>query len=216
MEGTPFAKQIAEKPSYTVLFSVLAQCLWAVHVAQQEVKFTHRDLHCNNVMLREDKYRWHYYEGYSPPMLLFTAGKRAVIIDFEFAHTSSPSSQSTSFDSRIDLLSLGYIPFRFDPSYDVCRLLLTSFSEFKRALPDEKAWSKTKVAIVQEKATTQLREMIESDGIQLDGPGFYLPFMVNATTPNTPKQRVEHSVRARFFYSKAWLTKTRNRYTYPE
>lgn len=59
-----------------------------------------------------------------PPIIIFTEGMIARIIDFEYTYTDGLCGQS--FDAKLKLLSRNYNPAFFDPSQDLLRFLIST------------------------------------------------------------------------------------------
>jgi len=129
--GISLAKNIKCGCTEEFLFDSIFQILAALYCAQKLVKFTHYDLHGNNVLLEkekifEGKQIFYLYDIDNNPSLIPSYGYRAKIIDYEYSHVDNVNGKA--FDSRLDLINRFYIPSEFDPSYDVLRFVISSCS----------------------------------------------------------------------------------------
>jgi hypothetical protein len=105
------------------IFSALFQILATLNAAKS-IQFTHYDVHCSNILMEKEKNvplksSLFYFYDFDQPILVPSFGYRAKLIDYEFSHVKT----DVSFDSRFDLMDVGYSPNRFDPSYDSIRVV---------------------------------------------------------------------------------------------
>jgi hypothetical protein len=92
--GLPLAKHIKFGCTEEFAFSIIFQVLCALHISQKELSFTHYDLHCNNIILQQEKYTdtkqiFYLYDFYDEPVLIPSYGYRAKIVDYEYSHIDS-------------------------------------------------------------------------------------------------------------------------------
>lgn len=129
--GLPLSKHIKFGCTEEFAFSIIFQVLCALSTSQKELSFTHYDLHCSNIILQKERYNdtkqiFYLYDFYDNPVLVPSYGYRAKIVDYEYSHIDSIKGKR--FDSRLDLIGRGYIPLRFDSSYDVIHMVLACIS----------------------------------------------------------------------------------------
>ena len=117
-----------QKTSFTSCSEALIhQLIIALFVAQQEVNFTHYDLHLENVLLRRCLKRtffWYkfMYEGALIERLIFTNGYFPVIFDYGFAYTKG--LENTNYNNSTFFTNKGYTPFMFDEINDFKTLMV--------------------------------------------------------------------------------------------
>jgi hypothetical protein len=107
--------------------SLIHQLVLALFIAQQEKKFTHYDLHFENILLRRCLKRTFFmykflYEGVAINRLIYTNGYFPVLFDYGFAY--SQSSESTSYNNSLFFTNKGYTPFMFDEITDFKTLIV--------------------------------------------------------------------------------------------
>lgn len=117
--------------SEQILYSAVKQVLGAITIAQKKCKFTHYDLHSNNIMMRkcsknlvllyviDDKLQF-----YTP-----TYGYLATIIDFGFAHIQNEPYLYCTMNHT----DIGFCSDRFDAVADTKLFLITAMDEIKHA-----------------------------------------------------------------------------------
>ncbi len=132
----------SEKIEDKVLYSSIKQTLCAIKLAQDRVKFTHYDLHSNNVMMKKcDENTFVLYTFSDGNSFLFpTYGYYPVIIDYGFSYANSldggplwPSMGHTS---------VGFTSNQFDPVCDPKLFMITVADEMHslRKSDDSKAF----------------------------------------------------------------------------
>jgi len=107
--------------------SLIHQLTLALFLAQQEKKFTHYDLHLENILLRRCLKRTFFmykflYEGVTFNRLIYTDGYFPVLFDYGFAY--SQSSENTSYNNSLFFTNKGYTPFMFDEITDFKTLIV--------------------------------------------------------------------------------------------
>jgi len=107
--------------------ALLHQLILALFIAQQEKKFTHYDLHLENVLLRRCSKRTFFmytfvYESVLINRLVFTNGYFPVLFDYGFAY--SQGLECTSYNNSLFFTKKGYTPFMFDEINDFRTLLV--------------------------------------------------------------------------------------------
>jgi hypothetical protein len=122
------SKKISEK----TIFSTIKQVLLAISIAQDKKKFSHYDLHSDNVMMKKcDKdlvflYVLNEDEQYCVP----TYGYYPVIIDFGFSYTCDV--ENDCLYSTLNFTNMGFTTDRFDKIVDPKLFLVTVSREFKK------------------------------------------------------------------------------------
>lgn len=119
----------SSKFSEKILFSVLKQTLMAISIAQTKVKFTHYDLHSNNIMLRkcDEDLVFLYVLDENNAFAVPTRGYYPVIIDFGFAY--SQSLENSPLWPSLGHTSYGFMSHHFDSIADLKLLLVTVADE---------------------------------------------------------------------------------------
>lgn len=107
--------------------SLLHQLVLAIFIAQQEVKFSHYDLHLENVLIRKCVTRTFFlykfeFEGVQMKRLLFSEGFFPVLFDYGFAFSEGLNYQS--FKNSFYYSNKGYTPFIFDDTVDFRTLMV--------------------------------------------------------------------------------------------
>jgi hypothetical protein len=113
--------------------SLIHQLILALFIAQQEKKFTHYDLHLENVLLRRCLQRtffWYkfLYEDVIINRLVYTDGYFPVLFDYGFAY--SQGLEGTSYTNSLFFTNKGYTPFMFDEINDF-KTLMVRLAYFK-------------------------------------------------------------------------------------
>lgn len=126
--GLSLAKHIEMGSGEGFAIRIVFQILCAISMAQREIRFTHRDLHANNILLEKEQLEsgirsFYLYEVGKKRILVPSDGFRAKIIDYEFSFVKDVKGKP--FDSRLDLIKCCYIPCVFDKSYDTLRLTIS-------------------------------------------------------------------------------------------
>lgn len=109
---------------------LLKQLLIAVSAGQEILRFTHYDLHVENVLVREtedDKYVYVFPNG--DLYCVDTNGLSAVIIDYGYAFTSKAKCIMPSLYHN----EAGFKPYQFSPLADCLTLLCSTATEFKHS-----------------------------------------------------------------------------------
>jgi len=124
---TTLLKYIKDNNFYGCTESLIHQLILALFIAQEEKKFTHYDLHLENILLRKcDKrtFFWYkfMYEDVMIDRLILTNGFFPVIFDYGFAY--SKGLEGTSYNNSLFFTNKGYTPFKFDPINDFKTLMV--------------------------------------------------------------------------------------------
>lgn len=114
-----------------VLYSIIKQVLVAVSIAQKKKKFTHYDLHSNNIMVKKcDKNDvLLYIVDENTKYLIPSYGYYAVIIDFGFSYIEDLKNKTLS--SSLLHTSSGFWTSEYDRIVDPKLLMVTVSSEIK-------------------------------------------------------------------------------------
>ena len=113
----------------SVIYSMIKQVLMAISFAQKSVKFTHYDLHSDNILVKScDKNLVHMYSIDDDNCFLVpTYGKYPVIIDYGFSYTQD--LENKPLYPSMGHTNIGFTCDRFDPVADAKLLLNTTSSE---------------------------------------------------------------------------------------
>lgn len=107
--------------------SLIHQLILALFIAQQEKKFTHYDLHLENILIRKCFQRTFFlykflYEGVVIQRLVYTDGYFPVLFDYGFAY--SKGLEGTSYNNSLFFTNKGYTSFMFDDVNDFKTLMV--------------------------------------------------------------------------------------------
>ncbi|ABF82068.1 hypothetical protein MIV038R [Invertebrate iridescent virus 3] len=107
--------------------SLIHQLILALFIAQQQVQFSHYDLHLENVLIRrcfKRTFFWYKfsYEHATFQRLILTNGLFPVIFDYGFAH--STNVEGSSYYNSLFFTNKGYTPMVFDDVVDFKTLLI--------------------------------------------------------------------------------------------
>jgi hypothetical protein len=122
-----FRKYILQSHFGAATDAILHQLILALFVAQQEKRFTHYDLHLENILIRKCMKRtffWYKfsYQGVILNRLVETKGYFPVIFDYGFAY--SKGLDHTSYMNSLFFTNKGYTPFKFDETTDFRMLIV--------------------------------------------------------------------------------------------
>lgn len=112
-----------------IIFSILKQTLLAVSLAQKKKKFTHYDLHSNNIMVKKCSKNLVvlYILDNNVRYVVPTLGYYPIIIDFGFSYTDELSGRYLY--SSMNHTDMGFTSDRFDPYADTKIFLVTVSDE---------------------------------------------------------------------------------------
>jgi hypothetical protein len=107
--------------------SLIHQIILALFIAQQEINFTHYDLHLDNILIRKCCPRTFFLYKFSYEEVIFTRliqseGYFPVIFDYGFAY--SKGLENTSYNNSFFFTHRGYTSFMFDDVNDFKSLLI--------------------------------------------------------------------------------------------
>jgi hypothetical protein len=107
--------------------TLLHQTFLALFIAYQHTRFTHYDLHLENILIRKCSKRTFFlykfeYEGVLIHRLIQTNGYFPVIFDYGFAY--SEGVQETSYSNSLFYTNKGYTPFMSSETTDFKTLLV--------------------------------------------------------------------------------------------
>lgn len=113
----------------SIIYSAIKQTLLAISMAQQNSKFTHYDLHSNNIMMKKcDKdLVFLYILDENNQYCIPTHGHYPVVIDFGFAYAESMNDNPLW--PSLGHTDIGFTSDRFDPIADPKLFLVTVASE---------------------------------------------------------------------------------------
>ena len=123
---------------FSAIMSIIKQVLCAIFIAQTEVKFTHYDLHSENVILSPcDQETVYLYLFPKKSFLIPSFGYTAKVIDFGFAFVDKVNENF--LDSSMGHTNVGFCSDRFDPVADVKLFLISLvFDMAQNGRSDEK------------------------------------------------------------------------------
>jgi len=118
--------------SEDIIFSLIKQSLIAVQIAQNKNKFTHYDLHSNNILVKkcEKNSCMLYILDNNTSVLIPTFGNYPVIIDYGFSYVQD--MQNNPLYSALPHTDVGFMSDRFDPIADPKLFLVTVSDELKK------------------------------------------------------------------------------------
>ena len=124
-----------------IMYSIIRQILLAIIVAQESVKLTHYDLHCNNIIVYPcERDRCIEYtvtnNGYNEIISVPTFGYLPVIIDYGFAY--SQNIDNKPFYNTFSFYDSGFYIDKFDPICDYRLFLVSLADDFKNYGRDSK------------------------------------------------------------------------------
>lgn len=112
-----------------IICSMLLQIFSALKISQEKCKFTHYDLHMDNILVREGNPNiLHLYLYKNDELLVPTYGLTPVIIDMGSCHTNNQYRMFSNSDNYEN----GLQPTSFDSLADIHHLLLSTFSCLER------------------------------------------------------------------------------------
>jgi len=118
--------------SEDIIFSLIKQSLIAIQIAQNKNKFTHYDLHSNNILVKkcEKNSCMLYILDNNNSFLIPTFGNYPVIIDYGFSYVQD--MQNNPLYSALPHTDVGFMSDRFDPIADPKLFLVTVSDELKK------------------------------------------------------------------------------------
>lgn len=108
------------------IISILLQCICAINKAQQEIEFTHYDLHVGNIIVKKLLSSKIFSYNIDGEIITFESNYQGVIIDYGLSHVSNVSNAHLQTSANISTISYGVVPSIFDQQYDIC-FLITQF-----------------------------------------------------------------------------------------
>lgn len=117
--------------SEQILYAAVKQVLGAITIAQKKCKFTHYDLHSNNVMMRKCSKNLVLLYVINDQLQFYTPtyGYLATIIDYGFAHIQNEPYLYCTMNHT----DIGFCSDRFDAVADTKLFLVTVMDEIKHA-----------------------------------------------------------------------------------
>jgi len=124
---------ISEKVPENVLYSTVKQCLLAVAIAQRKKRFTHYDLHSNNLMMKKcsKDLVFLYVLDENNQFCVATRGHYPVVIDFGFSYAGD--MDGGYLWQTLNHTEVGFMSDRFDPIADPKLFLVTVSDEINNA-----------------------------------------------------------------------------------
>lgn len=129
---TSLYKHIFETEDLDTVFQLIKHILLAVYVAQTTVKFTHYDLHSNNVLVKtcDPNIVYLYTVSKDNHICLPTCGYMPIIIDFGYSFVKQKKFQMRGTLSSTDK---GYTLYEHDRVFDLQVLLNSTLSDIREA-----------------------------------------------------------------------------------
>lgn len=129
------------------IFSIVRQVILAVYIAQIKKKFTHYDLHSNNVMITkcDPNLVYLYIIDNENQFLVPTYGFHSTIIDFGFSYCVN--NDNKPFYASLNFTDSGFFSDRFDSFSDMKLFLVTvadEIHEYKKTKKTKKLHNITK------------------------------------------------------------------------
>lgn len=123
------------------IYSILRQVILAIYIAQIKKKFTHYDLHSNNIMISKcnENIVYLYVIDNENQFLVPTFGYHSVIIDFGFSYCID--IENKPLNASLNFTDSGFMSDRFDSFSDMKLFLVTATDEindFKRTKRSKK------------------------------------------------------------------------------
>jgi len=128
-----------EKVSEDILYSIIKQVLMAINIAQKHKKFSHYDLHSNNIMIKKCNkdvvfvYKIDEENQFCVP----TYGHYPIIIDFGFSYIENMEDQPLW--TSLAHTDVGFMSDRFDWVSDPKLFLITVSDEIKEMKKTKKS-----------------------------------------------------------------------------
>lgn len=122
-----FLDYIKKNRFNNVTHSLIHQTILAIFIAQQEINFTHYDLHLDNILIRQCNPRTFFlykfsYEGVVFNRLLHSNGYFPVLFDYGYAY--SKGLDNTNYNNSFFFTHKGYTSFMYDEVNDFKTLLI--------------------------------------------------------------------------------------------
>lgn len=99
----------------------VARVLVVVKISQALARFTHNDLHTDNVLMVPCDYAHAVYKHLDKLYVFPTYGVSPVFIDFGYSYVDEV--RPSDFSSTVELVNYGVVPFLFNPYIDMCVFL---------------------------------------------------------------------------------------------
>lgn len=114
-----------------VIFSAIKQTLLAISIAQKKSRFTHYDLHSDNIMMKQcDKdLVFLYVLDKKTQFCVPTHGSYPVVIDYGFAYAKDKNVSAAPLWASLDFTDAGFMCSEFDPVADPKLFLVTVSKE---------------------------------------------------------------------------------------
>lgn len=131
----------SDKIPEEVLFSTIHQTLFAISIAQRKTKFTHYDLHSNNVIMKkcDPDLVFLYVMDEQNQFYVPSFGHRAIIIDFGFSYADTMDNEPLW--PSLGHTDVGFWSHSYDPFFDPRLFLVTVSSE----LVEKRGTKKSKI-----------------------------------------------------------------------
>jgi len=129
----------SKKITEDLLFSTVKQVLLGIAIAQKEKRFTHYDLHSNNIMMKKCSRDlvFLYVIDENNQFCVATRGAYPVIIDYGFSYTGDMNGEPLW--PTLNHTDVGFLSDRFDPIADPKLFLVTVADEIHEAKKSKKS-----------------------------------------------------------------------------
>lgn len=130
---------ISDKILEDSLYSTVKQVLLGISIAQKQKRFSHYDLHSNNIMMKRCKRDlvFLYVLDESNQFCVATRGCYPVVIDFGFSYTGDMNGEPLW--QTLNHTEVGFLSDRFDPIVDAKLFLVTVSDEIHEAKKSKKS-----------------------------------------------------------------------------
>ena len=131
IDGLKLCRHVKSSSNIEIVFSAIKQALTAVVIAQEHCKFTHYDLHSDNIILRkcDPDTVFVYVMDDERAIAVPSLGYYSTVIDFGFSYIDASDSQP--FTSTLAHTEVGFVSDRFNAMADAKVLLISINEELK-------------------------------------------------------------------------------------
>jgi hypothetical protein len=136
------AREASSKAREASLYSLILQVLLAIAIAQRQKKFTHYDLHSNNVLVKkcDPDLVMLYVLDEDNQFCVPTMGYYPIIIDYGFAYSEGIDNKDNKyFYSSLMQTDIGFMSDRFDMYADAKLFLITVSDEMHESLHNKRS-----------------------------------------------------------------------------
>lgn len=144
IRGTKLGSHIDNQSDQSMIFSAIKQVILAIAIAQKKTRFTHYDLHTDNVILNrcDPNTVFLYVMDQSTSYMVPSNGYQAKIIDYGFSYVDSVDGEKLT--TSLFHTDIGYTNDRFDWLTDAKLFLISIAYQLKNSFPNSKMVRKFK------------------------------------------------------------------------